>query len=714
MSREREEPLAGAQTPATARAADASAIQQAHIAVTLMEGNDGGAGTLAMIERAIESRDYDAAVQGHQKWRILRGGIDLLVDRGDEMRFDPMVARARNVRARMNALEGLLPDDFMGPPDPFYAAHKVAWLAKIGAPPAAAASLEGTHGDAPMGPALEEVGPQRGRTDLDLVRLLAHGAAAGPLTVLPHEVTDVLGGPLFAKMRTREGIDILLGDPGGYDPVKNKVAETLEALVNDPEFAAGFVAGSVEGVGRAVYDTLKGFVDAARLAAEVLHGLSTFKHLELLRRAEKEIDALIQTAGDAKELLGAFGDRWNATDDRFACGMFRGEVTGYVVAQVAMLVASMGAGAAAEITGPFAGLIRALRWVSNPIDGLMEFAAGARISSEAMEAVNTAKTGARALRTADELAAEAQAVTTATGAAADGERQAQIATTGGGAIGGGVGTGSAAAPAVAGSHAAAPTATATAGAPESAASHGPAAATGAADAVGGRVAVPKPGVYEDIDELGDLAGWTFDDTRVRESDGTIVLETHVEVNGKRGFIERAYSPKTKTFEMRNAFLEKLPRWINEGTPLVDGKGTPTVAYLSMRQMKLLGVDYAAVEHVKMSTIQNVKAIIQMHVLRMKGIPPEIAVLQTHSVQYAETTIVQSGHKIVAAQVSGDIWNRELDFLLKHYEKGDPAVIAHHDQLIREFGEGVVTRDTVVWMNYDIHLDVAPFAPGGGS
>lgn len=231
------------------------------------------------------------------------------------------------------------------------------------------------------------------------------------------------------------------------------------------------------------------------------------------------------------------------------------------------------------------------------------------------------------------------------------------------------------------------------------------------EATSARVATPKPGVFEDIGDA-NLDGWNFEDMRTREWDGTIVFVTEVEVGGKTGYLERAYNPKTKTFEMRNAFLDKLPRWIEGGTPLVDGKGTPTVAYLTMRQMKMLGVNYAALEHVKMSTIQNVKAIIQLHVLRQKGVDPDVAVMQTHSIQYAETTIVQSGHKVVAAHVSGDTWTKPLDFLLKHYEKGDPVVAARHDQLIREFGEGLVTRDTVVWMNYDIHLDVVPFSEGG--
>jgi hypothetical protein len=231
----------------------------------------------------------------------------------------------------------------------------------------------------------------------------------------------------------------------------------------------------------------------------------------------------------------------------------------------------------------------------------------------------------------------------------------------------------------------------------------------------GRVDEPKEGVYDDLNPATQPQNWKFTDSITTEPNGTKVIDTHIEVNGKTGWVQRAYNPATKTFEMRNAFLDDVPRWVNEGTPMVEGKGTPTVTYLTMRQMKLLGVDYAGLAKVKMSTIQNFKAIIQLHVLRMKGVDPNQAVLQTHSVQYAETTIVQSGHKVVAAEVKGDIWkDYPIGELMKYYESRNPELIQKHNDMLTEFGEGMVTRDTQCWMNYDIVLEVAPFSGGGGN
>ncbi len=145
--------------------------------------------------------------------------------------------------------------------------------------------------------------------------------------------------------------------------------------------------------------------------------------------------------------------------------------------------------------------------------------------------------------------------------------------------------------------------------------------------------------------------------------------------------------------------------------MVAGRGTPTVTYLTLRQMKLLGVDYGSLKKVKMSTIQNLKAIIQLHVLRAKGMDPNVAVAKTHSVEYGETPIIQSGHQIVSSKISGDIWtDNSLGSLMEFFERRDPSLAAKHDKLITEFGEGMVTRSTKTWQNYDIELEVAPF-PG---
>jgi hypothetical protein len=102
--------------------------------------------------------------------------------------------------------------------------------------------------------------------------------------------------------------------------------------------------------------------------------------------------------------------------------------------------------------------------------------------------------------------------------------------------------------------------------------------------------------------------------------------------------------------MENAVLNNLPSWIEGGIPLRQGRGTPTVAYLTMRLMRMLGVGYGQTRVVKMSTIQNIEAVMQLEQMRRNGIPYQQGVARTHSVQYASTSIQQSGQTITSVSI----------------------------------------------------------------
>ena len=133
---------------------------------------------------------------------------------------------------------------------------------------------------------------------------------------------------------------------------------------------------------------------------------------------------------------------------------------------------------------------------------------------------------------------------------------------------------------------------------------------------------PVAGLYDGVKTSSPVLDWDLtDDFRV-ERDGTKVVETSIKLpNGKLGYLERAYNPLTKTLVMRNAFLEDLPKWVKEEGPIMDPKdGVPTVTYLTLRQMKLLGIDYASVEKVKMSTIQNVRGVIELTFCYRRAFP----------------------------------------------------------------------------------------------
>ena len=106
-----------------------------------------------------------------------------------------------------------------------------------------------------------------------------------------------------------------------------------------------------------------------------------------------------------------------------------------------------------------------------------------------------------------------------------------------------------------------------------------------------------------------------------------------------------------------------------GVPMVATRGTPTVQYFTLYQLKLLGVPAGQVRwwrrwlhglglragpfavpglvtSIKMSTIQNVEAIVHLHWLRQRYPAADLSdlVVHTASVEYAETTAVQCGYR----------------------------------------------------------------------
>jgi len=125
-----------------------------------------------------------------------------------------------------------------------------------------------------------------------------------------------------------------------------------------------------------------------------------------------------------------------------------------------------------------------------------------------------------------------------------------------------------------------------------------------------------PGLYAGLDPNVTPPGWKFAERGAPhphpDHPELIQITTDVTApDGSTGWIERSYDPKTKTAVMENAFLQDLPSWIEAGTPMVPGKGTPTVAYLTLRQMKMLDVPFGGLHTVKMSTIQNIEAVMQL-------------------------------------------------------------------------------------------------------
>jgi hypothetical protein len=224
-------------------------------------------------------------------------------------------------------------------------------------------------------------------------------------------------------------------------------------------------------------------------------------------------------------------------------------------------------------------------------------------------------------------------------------------------------------------------------------------------AASGRVTEPIAGLYESIDPSFRPQGWTFVDTPPHpHPDHPTWVQIRTDVtgpNGTSGWIERSYDTATKTVVMENAFLNNLPSWVEAGTPLRQGRGTPTVAYLTMRLMRMLGVGFGDARVVKMSTIQNIEAVMQLEQMHRNGTPYQQAVAQTHSVQYATTSIQQSGSTITSVNIdTSGAWRWRLSDMMDHFRMPP----AERQALFARYG---LTANDEVLVNYDILINVSP-------
>ena len=226
------------------------------------------------------------------------------------------------------------------------------------------------------------------------------------------------------------------------------------------------------------------------------------------------------------------------------------------------------------------------------------------------------------------------------------------------------------------------------------------------------------GFYEGIDPEQPPAGWNFETTESYDDADTKVIETRVDgPNGARGYFERAYDRRFKQVELRMAFLRMagqdlaLPSMVKAqagSREMVEGKGSPTVQYVTLYQLKRLGVplgDASRVEKFHMSDIQNVETIVHLHYLRTTvGGELSDLIVHTASMKYAETTAIQTGYERSDVPLVTGGRETPIGNLLEFQENGDRARTREHDKLLEKYG---MTRDTVMRWAFDIDFAVRP-------
>lgn len=176
---------------------------------------------------------------------------------------------------------------------------------------------------------------------------------------------------------------------------------------------------------------------------------------------------------------------------------------------------------------------------------------------------------------------------------------------------------------------------------------------------------------------------------------------------------RIYNPRTRELIMFSAFLDELPNKIDAGVPLLPGSGTPTVTYLTLRQLKMAGGQFGQLQTVKMSTIQNIESLLLYHHLTAQGVPPWEAVKQTHSVKYAMTSVQQAGHTILDVEIDltgPRVRKEQIGWLMSAQENSATTEalrsekVRKHEELLTKYG---MTRSDKVVIDYDIYFELAP-------
>ena len=219
--------------------------------------------------------------------------------------------------------------------------------------------------------------------------------------------------------------------------------------------------------------------------------------------------------------------------------------------------------------------------------------------------------------------------------------------------------------------------------------------------VPGRVTEQVPGLRESIDPtVSPDSAFSFEDTWDTEGDETVVTTKVKHTNGSTGEMQRGINNDTGEIVYHYAFFDgDLPRWIQTDPPMVPDKGgTPLETYMTLRQLKMLSEKtglptvIAGPRVVRLSTIVNERTIAELAEFTTDGTPLDQAILRTHSVQYAQNSIIQSGGKIASAHVEGGRMTDASNAISEN-----PSLIAEHG----------LTPSTKVLYGFDIILNVVP-------
>ncbi len=179
----------------------------------------------------------------------------------------------------------------------------------------------------------------------------------------------------------------------------------------------------------------------------------------------------------------------------------------------------------------------------------------------------------------------------------------------------------------------------------------------------GQVTEAIPDLYDNllIDESDLPKDWGLDDSSLLD-DNFKFVDTRVtgidpDTGGSaEGVFQRSHKRDEKSISFFAAFRKNpnkegigaLPKWIDVGVSFPNKKGIPTVTYFTLRQMRMMEIKFGSLERASWVNVVNNRTLAHLQALQRKYSKAGLNNLigQTHSVQYAETALTQSGHVIV--------------------------------------------------------------------
>ncbi|HEX7869640.1 MAG TPA: hypothetical protein VF455_05940 [Chryseobacterium sp.] len=205
------------------------------------------------------------------------------------------------------------------------------------------------------------------------------------------------------------------------------------------------------------------------------------------------------------------------------------------------------------------------------------------------------------------------------------------------------------------------------------------------------------GLYDSIDVNYKPNGFNITDTPMYDYGRG--YETYIYHGDSEGYFRRHFINKTKTFIFDHGFLQDLPKWVEDvKIPLVQGKGIPTQAYFTLRQMKLLNIAEGEIQMVKMSQIQNLETIGYIHQVTGGKIIrnfDSVDILAAPSNEYMKTVMTQAGYETISGRITG----KGQYFSVKQLKSRNWDI---PDELMKKYN---LSESSMLYINFNIEVKV---------